>query len=301
MLNFDKENKITYEQLSFSLQEKLRKIIPRQEVNKVSDMITAYEKALNNVRISYVNQLSEVSIPVNDADVAILNQNNAFVLYVYTGNRWVKIPTLDIYYPLTINQSPNQTITVKYKGNNYTSSLNIKYGDTWTASIASNSFFYKAGRLSKSSGVMEASESISATPATLIHDFTINAVIGKHQTADAYGARINWSGELPDSELYGSMDPEIFDWIRIEKTSSDTYTSCINFYGTGPTTDMYSKLTMSIIYNQEGHYMLENFPLSSFNASGDLANAPTFTTQAFYNLFKSLKGKRVQIYIHFVD
>ena len=299
MLDFDKENKITYEQLSFSLQDKLRKVIPRQEINKVSDLLTAYEKALNNVRISYVNQLSDVTLPVNDADVAILNKNNAFELYVYTGNRWVKIPTLDIYYKLTINQSPNQTIYVNYKGNIYTSSLNIKYGDTWTATIESNSSFYRAGVLSKSSGTMEVDDSISATPATLIHDFVINAVIGKYQNGDDYGVRINWSGEIPDDELYGSMDPEMFDWLRIAKTDSGTYESTINFYGTGPTTDMYDYITMAVVYQQDGHYMLSNYPLSNFNATGDLYNAPTFTTEEFYNLFKSLKGKQVQILIHF--
>ena len=85
MLNFDKENKITYEQLSFSLQDKLRYIVSRSEISRAENLIEQYEQALNGVRFSFVDSLSSVTNPINDREVAILNDDGALVLYVYSN------------------------------------------------------------------------------------------------------------------------------------------------------------------------------------------------------------------------
>ena len=301
MLKFDKENKITFEQLSFSLQNKLRKIVTRQEIENADNLLTAYEKALNNVRISHVSNLNEVPIPKNDADVAILNQSGAFVLYVFTDNRWVRIPTQDIFYTLTVIQSPEQTISIHYNGKTYTSTLNIKHADSWTATIAPDSNYYRAGTLNKTGGAMEADDSVYATPATLIKDFYLNMVIGKKIDAETYGLRIPWDPNtvMPEDQIYGSIEPKMFDAMYVSKSSSGTYSSFIAFFGDGPTDAMWDRVSIYLIYNGQTHTILSNEDLDNFNATGDISNPASFSTQYCFDLFKSLKGKTVQIHVHF--
>lgn len=301
MLNFDKENKITFEQLSFSLQDKLRKIVTKTEIKKIDDLLTIYENALNGVRFSFVNNLNDVQRPVNDGEVAILN-GPALTLWVYSENKWIRIPKEDLYYRLNITQSPNQLITVTANNKKYTSSTILKYGDTWTATIESEDIYYRPGHLNKYSGVIVDDDEVYATtPATLIQDYYLNMLIGKKIDADYYGMRIPWdpNSVMPEEQIYGSIEPKMFDAINITKNSSGTYSSFIAFFGDGPTDAMWDRVSMYLIYNGQSHAILSNEDLDNFNITGDISNPASFTNQYFYELFKSLKGKKVQIYIHF--
>lgn len=298
MLNFDKENKITFEQLSFSLQDKLRKIVSRGEIQKVENILTLCENTLNGVRFSFVDNLSDVNNPVNNGDVAILNAP-ALELYAYSNNRWVRIPNQDIFYRFTVTQSDHQTITITTDNKKYTSSINLRYGAVWSASITPESKFYRTGVLSKINGVIVEQDEVHATPATLIKDFYLNMVVGKKVNSESYGIRLNWSGKIAETDLYGSLDPEMFDALSVSKNSSGVYSSSIAFYGDGPTTDMYDRISMYLIYNNQSHEIVKNLNLSDFNSTGDIYNIPSFTNQYFFDLLKSLKGKKVQIYVHF--
>ena len=298
MLSFDKENKITLEQLSFSLQDKLRKIVPKTEIKKVENILTLCENSLNGVRFSFVDNLRNVDRPVNNADVAILN-SSALELYAYSNNRWIRIPNQDIFYRFDITQSEHQTISVTTDNKKYQSSLNLRYGAVWSASITPESKYYKAGRLSKVNGVITEADEVHASPATLIKDFYLSMVVGKKVNGESYGIRLNWSGTVSEEELYGSLDPEMFDALSITKSSSGTYSTAIAFYGDGPTTDMYDRISIYLIYDEQSHDIVTDLNLSDFNDTGDIYNIPSFTNQYFFDLFKSLKGKKVQIYVHF--
>ena len=302
MLNFDKENKITYEQLSFSLQDKLRRIITRSEIDRVDNLITQYEQSLNGVRFSFVDSLSSVTNPINDREVAILDNDGALVLYVYSNNVWIKIPANDIYYLLTIQQSPHQTVKVTINDKTYTSSLNVLYGDHFTAEVIADEW-YVPGIVHPSSGVMIEPTTISATPATRKTDYVLNAVIGKYIDNDDYGIKLNWNGGTDPTQYYGSLSPNMFDWIAVKKRTSSTgvvsYTSELNFWASGPVPYLFDTVTMTMEYNGQTYTIIENVPMSSFNASGDLANHPQFTNEVWYERLKSLKGKSVKIYVNF--
>ena len=302
MLKFDKENKITFEQLSFSLQDKLRKIVTRNEIQKIYDLLDQYESALNGVRFSFVNNLNNVSNPINNGDIAILNNNSVLTLWAYSENKWVRIPKQDIYYRLTITQSPNQIIYVTSGNKTYTSSVNLKYGASWTATIKPESTYYSAGRLNKTNDVIIDNDEVFAiSPAILIQDFYLNMVVGKKEDADTYGLRIPWdpTTTMPANQIFGSLNPEMFDAVYVSKNSSGKYSSFIAFFGSGPTDEMWDRVSIYLEYQGQAHAILLNENLNNFNSTGDLSNASRFTTQYFYDLFKSLKGKKVQLHVHF--
>ena len=297
MLKFDKENKITFEQLSFSLQDKLRNIITKSEIQKLEDLIDIYEHCLNNIRFSMVNSTSEVRNPINNCDVAIVNDGGVFTIYGYSGNRWVKIPTEDVFYTLTIIQQANQLITVNAGGKSYTSSVNLKYGTSWTASIKSTDEHYKEGTLSQTSGRISANATVSATSPTVIYNFIMTGVIGKHVTDDAYGIRLNYNNSSSTTAFYGSLTPHMFDAIVIRKSGS-VFHSSIAFWEADPVFPAYNSITLTMTYGNESYYILNNCAASRFNSTGDISDYPEFTTEYYYNLFKSLKGKTVKFYLH---
>lgn len=79
---------------------------------------------------------------------------------------------------VTIVQSANQTITVIYNGNSYTSTFTAEVGSTYTASISASTG-YNAGTLSSTSGTLTDNITISATAATLkTYTYTINQPTG---------------------------------------------------------------------------------------------------------------------------
>ena len=300
MLDFNKENKITFEQLSFSLQNKLRKLVLQSEINRVENTLKDCEECLNGVRFSYTTNLNTIDHPINDRDVAIVLEDGVHVLYIYTGNRWIKIPIGNVYYLMKIVQSPNQIITATINNKEYTSDINLQYGTQWNARIEST-FYYIPGTLSDTSGIIREAYTLSASHAILKKDFVLNAVIGKHATTDVYGIKLNWYNSDDPTLFYGSLEPNMFDTINIglKSGSSSGYTSAINFYDAIPVPPLYEKITMNMEYNGTTHYIFNRYDLSNFNATGDLKDYPEFTTQAFYNLFKSLKGKRVRFNVHF--
>ena len=106
---------------------------------------------------------------------------NSFEINDINSNHTISATNATAYgYILSINQSNHQTITVHANGNNYTSSVSLPYGTTWTATITAETG-YTAGTLSKTSGTITGNDSISATPAT-IKQFTLTITQSEHQT-----------------------------------------------------------------------------------------------------------------------
>ena len=92
-------------------------------------------------------------------------------------------PTLRAY-PVTIEQSDNQTITVTCGDNIYTSSFTAIIGSTWTATITANEY-YNAGTLSATSGTIDGPITISASAATK-KQVTITITQSANQTIHVY-------------------------------------------------------------------------------------------------------------------
>lgn len=299
MLNFDKENKITFEQLSDSLQAKFRKIISRNEIDSVYNQLEMCEKALNGVRISFTTNLNTITNPITEKEIAVLNTSGALYIYIYTGNRWLKLPNQDIYYFCKLLQSDNQIITLRAGNKNYTSSVNLKYGTSWSASIKSTSDYYTAGNIiGDTSGIINGTLTISATPAKLIKDFYLDFTVAKNTSSNEYGVKLRWDSSIQPEQAYGNLSPAMFDTVCIKKTSSG-YSSDIIFYGHKPIGNMYTTVSISLINGDYADAMVTSLPLSSFGSNGRLRNYGTFTNQYFYDLFKSLKGKKVKLYVHF--
>ena len=300
MLTFDKENKITFEQLSFSLQDKLRRAVSRAEMDQLENTVSIYEKCLNGVRFSIVNSTSEVKNPINNKEVAIVNVGGVFFLYIYSNNKWNRIPKDDVFYRMNIVQTDHQLITLTSGGKKYTTPVNLKYSATWTADIKSTSMYYKAGNLTATSGKISGNDTLAATPATIIYNFITNVTIAKHNTRDAYGIRINYNNAPPSDDFYGSIsDPKLLDAFYVRKNSETSYSSAINFWDSPKLMPEYKRLTITLTYNNESYNILQNCDTSIFNETGDLANYPPFTNDYYYELLRSLKGKQVKLYIHF--
>lgn len=105
-------------------------------------------------------------------------------------------------YTITIQQSANQTIHVYANGGDYTSSVTLNHGTTWTASVIANSG-YKAGTLNISSGTLTGNITINATAAIQTYQF-MNNVAEFHMASHLryyYGADDNHGSLSPLSPL----------------------------------------------------------------------------------------------------
>lgn len=170
-LEFDTENKITYEELSPSLQNRIKKIIPRGEFDSLENLVSDLEFALNGIRISVVNSLTNISSPKNDQELAIVGNDGIYSCYVYGNSTWIKIPSGETaYLYVTIVQSQHQTIKFYYNTNlnTYsTSSLSVLAGTPYRVDIIPDQW-WTAGSLNiPSTGVINNNTIISATPATI--------------------------------------------------------------------------------------------------------------------------------------
>jgi hypothetical protein len=170
-LEFDTENKITYEELSPSLQNRIKKIIPRGEFDSLENLVSDLEFALNGIRISIVNSLTNISAPKNDQELAIVGRDGIYSCYVYGNSTWIKIPSGETaYLYVTIVQSQHQTIKFYYNTNlnTYsTSSLSVLAGTPYRVDIIPDQW-WTAGSLNiPSTGVINNNTIISATPATI--------------------------------------------------------------------------------------------------------------------------------------
>ena len=140
-------------------------------------------------------------------------------------------------YVFTINKTSNQTITVNYGGNSYTSNASsnttftVTYGETWTATIA-GATGYNPGTLSATSGTITGNVTISATAAT-IKTFTLSFGATTNQT---YVATIGGTTKAATSRAtsytvnYGTSYS--VSYIAANATAAYSYTASSSVSGT---------------------------------------------------------------------
>lgn len=299
-LIFDTENKITYEELSPSLQNKIKKIIPRTEFDSFENLVSDLEHALNGVRITVTSALTNISSPNNDRELAIIGSNGIYSCYVYGNSNWIKIPDGDIYYTVTIKQLAHQTIRFYYKNDDSTNSTKdivLKSGTSYKIKVFPD-IFWDSGTLNvPASGIVDDDMYVTITAATRKYDYDIDIEVVKFDTADKYGA-CNIYTYKEGGAHYGDFDPYwVIDNFYVQKSASGTYSSFIAFYGDVPVDNLFNTCSLSLIANGTSYNIGSNITSSSFDEHGDIRNLPLFTTEQIYNILKSNVGRTVRLHM----
>lgn len=296
-LKFDTENKITYEELSPSLQNKIKKIITRTEFDTFENLVSELEHALNGIRITVTTALTNISSPKNDKELAIIGDNGIYSCYVYGNSKWIKIPDGDIYYTVTIKQMPHQTIRFYYTSNestNTTSNIVLKTGTAYRIKVFPDSW-WNAGTLNvPATGIIDDDMYVTVTAASRCYEYDIDMLVGKSD--NKYGAGTTYLWQVNGTN-YGKFTPDwIIDYFYIDKTSSG-YKSYIAFYGGANVYGLFETFSMTMTIDGVTYTVATNVPNSSFNSNGDIANLPSFTTEEYYNLLKSKLGKIIRLHM----
>lgn len=299
-LSFDTENKITYEELSPSLQNRIKKIIPRGEFDSLENLVSDLEHALNGIRISVVNKLTDISSPKNDQELAIVGNNGIYSCYVYGNSTWIKIPDGDIYYTVTIKQMPHQTIRFYYtsnEGTNTTSNIVLKSGTAYKVKVFPD-IFWDSGTLNiPATGIVDDDMYVTVTTATRKYEYDIDIQIVHYGTGDRYGA-CNIYTYKTNGAHYGDFDPYwVLDNFYVQKNSGGTYSSFIAFYGDVPVDNLFNTCSLTLTANGTIYDLGTNITSSSFDVHGDIRNLPLFTTEQMYNILKSNEGKIVKLHM----
>lgn len=88
---FNKENKVSYEELAPSLQEMLNNKATLEDFNDLLNKFNQLYVLSNGVRISIVTALSKITTPTNDKEIAIVTSDTVNTIYTYHANKWVKV------------------------------------------------------------------------------------------------------------------------------------------------------------------------------------------------------------------
>ena len=299
-LKFDTENKITYEELSPSLQNKIKKIISRTEFDTFENLVSALEHALNGIRITVTTALTNISSPKNDKELAIIGNDGIYSCYVYGNSKWIKIPDGDIYYTVTIKQMSHQTIRFYYVKDsmaNTTNNIVLKTGTPYEIRLFPDSWWDSGTLNVPAKGVVDDDMFVTVTAATRKYEYDIDIKIVHYGTTDRYGACNTYLWSETGSE-WGYFDPYwILDNFYVQKNSSGTYSSFIAFYGTGDVYDLFSTCSMTLYANGVAYNLGSDIPSTAFNINGDINNLPSFTNEQMYNVLKSNEGKIVKLHM----
>ena len=185
-MDYNVENKISFEELSPSLQNLLKSAAERSEIVALNNRTDRLVELLSGVRFDIVDKLEDVTLPINGKSMVIAGKDTNYGLYFYYNDRWNKIPTaaidLNQLYTMTVVQSPHQTITVKYNNALYTGSFKAKINSDIEVSLIAEQG-YIGGELSCPSlfSVIE-DVTIKASDARLIPNYSITVIPKSHQT-----------------------------------------------------------------------------------------------------------------------
>jgi hypothetical protein len=89
MAEFNKENKISFDELSPSLQAMLKNCITQSDFDSIQQKITNMTTQLNGIRISVVTDTANISNPQNNKEVAIVLASAYTYICTY-NNGWQK-------------------------------------------------------------------------------------------------------------------------------------------------------------------------------------------------------------------
>ena len=88
---FNKENKITYNELAPSLQAMIDNKANKDEFNNVKKRFDNLVALSGGVRITISTTLEGILSPTNDKEIAVIASKNVVTMYTYHNNAWVKI------------------------------------------------------------------------------------------------------------------------------------------------------------------------------------------------------------------
>lgn len=88
---FNKENKISWEELTPSLQDKINAKASLEAFNALKARFDNLELLSGGIRISIVSSLSNITSPVNNKELAIVTSDSVVTVYTYISNSWKKI------------------------------------------------------------------------------------------------------------------------------------------------------------------------------------------------------------------
>jgi hypothetical protein len=88
---FNKENKISWEELTPSLQDKINAKASLEAFNELKARFDNLELLSGGIRISIVSSLSNITSPVNNKELAIVTSDSVVTVYTYISNSWKKI------------------------------------------------------------------------------------------------------------------------------------------------------------------------------------------------------------------
>lgn len=87
MAEFNKENKVSYDDLAPSLQEMIRNSITEEELTDILNTINQTIQQLNGIRISIVTDTSQIPEPQNNKEVALVVGSQYTFVCTY-NNGW---------------------------------------------------------------------------------------------------------------------------------------------------------------------------------------------------------------------
>lgn len=87
MAEFNKENKVSYDDLAPSLQEMIRNSITEEELTDIMNSINQTIQQLNGIRISIVTDTSQIPEPQNNKEVALVVGSQYTFVCTY-NNGW---------------------------------------------------------------------------------------------------------------------------------------------------------------------------------------------------------------------
>lgn len=87
MAEFNKENKVSYDDLAPSLQEMIRNSITEEELTDILNTINQTIQQLNGIRISIVTDTSQIPEPQNNKEVALVIGSQYTFVCTY-NNGW---------------------------------------------------------------------------------------------------------------------------------------------------------------------------------------------------------------------
>ena len=88
---FNTENKISWEELAPSLQDKINGKASLAQFNALKSKFDALELLYGDIRLSIVTSLTKISAPKNNKELAIVTSDSVLTIYTYTSNSWKKI------------------------------------------------------------------------------------------------------------------------------------------------------------------------------------------------------------------
>lgn len=90
-MSFNKENKITYNELAPSLQAMIDNKADKDEFTLVKNKFDTLVALSGGVRITITTSLTSIKSPTNDKEIAIVTTDSVVTMYTYHNNAWVKI------------------------------------------------------------------------------------------------------------------------------------------------------------------------------------------------------------------